>query len=47
LGAALVFTHALLRTPVNPQLMLVVFVPIRVFDAMLFTEASGPRASER
>jgi monovalent cation:H+ antiporter, CPA1 family len=46
-GAALVFMHALPTTPMNPQIILIVFLPILVFEAALFTDASGLRAAQR
>ena len=46
-GAALVFMHALPKTPMDPHLILVVFMPILVFEAALFTDASGLRLARR
>jgi CPA1 family monovalent cation:H+ antiporter len=46
-GAALVFMHALPRTPMDPQVILIVFLPILVFEAALFTDASGLKAARR
>jgi CPA1 family monovalent cation:H+ antiporter len=46
-GALLVFMHALPRTPMEPQIILVVFLPILVFEAALFTDASGLKLARR
>ncbi len=46
-GAALVFMHALPTTPMDPQILLVVFLPILVFEAALFTDASALRLARR
>ncbi|HEX7453746.1 MAG TPA: sodium:proton antiporter, partial [Polyangiaceae bacterium] len=40
-GALLVFMHALPKTAMDAQVILVVFMPILVFEAALFTDASG------
>src|SRR6187549_1151777 len=42
-GAALVFLHALPITPMDPQVILIVFLPILVFEAALSTVPSGLR----
>ncbi len=46
-GTLLVFLHALPSTPMEPQILLVVFLPILVFEAALFTDASGLRLARR
>ena len=46
-GAALVFTHALPITAMDPQVILIVFLPILVFEAALFTDATGLRQAQR
>ena len=46
-GAALVFMHALPITPMDPQVILIVFLPILVFEAALFTDATGLRQAQR
>ncbi len=46
-GALLVFMHALPRTPMDPQIILVVFMPILVFEAALFTDGSALKRSRR
>lgn len=46
-GAALVFMHALPKTPMDPQVILIVFLPILVFEAALFTDAAGLRQAQR
>src|SRR6187402_1728934 len=46
-GAALVFMHALPITAMDPQVILIVFLPILVFEAALFTDASGLRQAQR
>jgi len=46
-GAALVFMHALPKTPMEPQLLLEVFLPILVFEAALFTDLSSLRLARR
>jgi monovalent cation:H+ antiporter, CPA1 family len=46
-GAALVFLHALPKTAMDPQVILSVFLPILVFEAALFSDASGLRAARR
>jgi len=46
-GALLVFLHALPSTPMDPQVILVVFLPILVFEAALFTDASGLKMARR
>ena len=46
-GAALVFMHALPITAMDPQVILIVFLPILVFEAALFTDATGLRQAQR
>ena len=46
-GTLLVFMHALPTTPMDPQVILIVFLPILVFEAALFTDASGLKAARR
>ena len=46
-GAALVFMHALPKTPMDPQVILIVFLPILVFEAALFTDAAGLKQAQR
>lgn len=46
-GTLLVFLHALPKTPMDPQIILVVFLPILVFEAALFTDSAGLMASRR
>jgi len=46
-GAALVFMHALPITPMDPQVILIVFLPILVFEAALFTDSTGLRQAQR
>jgi monovalent cation:H+ antiporter, CPA1 family len=46
-GAALVFMHALPITPMDPQVILIVFLPILVFEAALFTDATGLLQAKR
>ena len=46
-GAVLMFMHALPKTAMDPQVILVVFLPILVFEAALFTDASGLNAARR
>jgi len=46
-GAALVFMHALPKTAMDPQVILIVFLPILVFEAALFTDAAGLRQAQR
>ncbi len=46
-GALLVFMHALPRTPMDPQIILVVFMPILVFEAALFTDPAALTRSRR
>ena len=46
-GALLVFMHALPKTAMDAQVILVVFMPILVFEAALFTDASGLRLARR
>lgn len=46
-GTALVFMHALPNTPMDPQVILIVFLPILVFQAALFTDATGLTAARR
>ena len=46
-GAVLVFMHALPKTAMDPQVILIVFLPILVFEAALFTDAAGLRQAQR
>ena len=46
-GAVLVFMHALPKTAMDPQVILIVFLPILVFEAALFTDSSGLRQAQR
>ena len=46
-GAAMVFMHALPKTAMDPQVILIVFLPILVFEAALFTDPSGLKAAQR